>query len=84
MAFEPKELRGALFKNVDKEEGSSAPDYRGDLIVAGVKYRLAGWVKTSAKGSKFLSLAATRDDEKRDGERRPTAAGSRPDAEIPF
>ena len=29
MAYEPKEMRGALFRNVDKADGSDQPDYRG-------------------------------------------------------
>jgi hypothetical protein len=35
MAYEPKELRGALFRNTEKAEGSNQPDYRGELLVNG-------------------------------------------------
>jgi hypothetical protein len=61
MAYEPKVLKGALFRNTDKPEGSNQPDYRGDIVVGGVKYRLSGWLKESARG-KFLSISATRDE----------------------
>jgi len=37
---------GALFKNTKKDEGNpNQPDYSGDLLIAGVRYRLAGWIK---------------------------------------
>ena len=56
MAFEPKDGSGALFKNGKKEEGSKQPDYRGEVMLGGVVYELAGWVKNTGKGP-FLSLS---------------------------
>jgi hypothetical protein len=58
-----KDYSGVLFRNADKPEGSNQPDYSGDLLIAGVRYRLAGWVKESTRG-KFLSLSVKRDEDK--------------------
>jgi hypothetical protein len=48
--------RGVLFR----EEKKSKPedrDYSGSINIGGTEYWLSGWVKTSKKGSKFLSLS---------------------------
>jgi hypothetical protein len=47
---------GALFKNTDKAKDTDR-DYSGTLNVKGEEFWLSGWVKTSKKGQKFLSLA---------------------------
>ena len=60
MAYAPKEGSGALFRN-RKDEGTAQPDFRGDLLVGGVLYRLVGWTKETKDGRKFLSLAAQPD-----------------------
>jgi hypothetical protein len=65
-----KDNSGVLFKNTKKSEGSSnQPDYTGDVLIAGTRYRLAGWIKESARG-KFLSLSVKPDD----AEMKPAAA----------
>ena len=49
--------RGEFYREENKKN-ENGPDYTGPLDVAGVPYRLAGWIKTSKKtGKKFLSLA---------------------------
>ena len=48
--------RGALFKNTDKTEEKHA-DYRGEVNVNGDEFWLNAWLKTSKKGTKFLSLS---------------------------
>jgi hypothetical protein len=53
-----RDMAGALFRNPRKEKDSQ-PDYNGDVTIGGVKYRLAGWLKESKSGKKFLSLAAS-------------------------
>lgn len=51
------ELRGALFKNKDKQPGDSRPEYKGMLTIGGVKYELAAWLRTAkSSGQKFMSL----------------------------
>jgi hypothetical protein len=57
MSFETKDGQGALFKN-DRKEKPAHPDYRGDLRVEGIDFKLAGWVKETRDGRKFLSLSA--------------------------
>lgn len=55
-----RDMSGALSKNMDKSK-ENQPDYRGEIVIHGTKYRLAGWIKDGANG-KFLSLAAKEDD----------------------
>jgi len=58
--------RGALFRN-EQRKTEKHPDYTGTIDIEGVEYRLAGWVRESKQGRKFLSLAATRvEDQRRD------------------
>lgn len=49
--------KGVLFKNQEKGEGDKKPDYTGKLNVNGKEYRLAGWLRESKSGTKFLSIA---------------------------
>ena len=56
MAYEQKDMSGALFKNARKTK-ESHPDYRGDVTIEGHKYELVGWLRKSQKsGATFLSL----------------------------
>ena len=48
--------RGALFRNEEKTE-EKHPDYRGNLNVDGTELWLSAWVKTSKKGTKYMSLS---------------------------
>ena len=48
--------RGALFKNDDKQAEKS-PDYRGSINIDGTEFWVSGWVQTSKKGAKYMSLA---------------------------
>lgn len=56
MAYEQKEGQGALFRN-DKGDNPNRPDYKGEILIDGTLYEIAGWLKDGAKG-KFLSLSA--------------------------
>lgn len=49
---------GVLFKN-DKKGNDRAPDYKGKINVDGVEKQLAAWIKTSQKGTKFMSLSVS-------------------------
>jgi hypothetical protein len=49
------ELRGALFKN-DRKTTEKQPDYQGEATIAGTKFRIAGWIRTSHAGRRYLSL----------------------------
>ena len=54
MAYEPKDGYGGLFKETEKKS-ENGPDYRGNIMLGGQVYELAGWIKTGASGP-FLSL----------------------------
>lgn len=50
--------KGAIFKN-DKKGNDKAPDYRGTLTTPkGEEVELALWLKTSEKGTQYLSVSA--------------------------
>ena len=59
MAFIPQEGNGALFKN-DKGDNPARPDYRGDIMLNGVLYEMAGWIKPKPTNpsEKYLSLVS--------------------------
>jgi hypothetical protein len=69
MAFETREGQGALFVN-DRKEGEQQPDYRGNVRIGGVLYRLSGWRRDS-NGKGWLSLAIQPDQR---AQTTPTAA----------
>jgi uncharacterized protein (DUF736 family) len=48
--------RGVLFREEKKSEPADR-DYSGSINIGGTEYWLSGWIKTSKKGSKFLSLS---------------------------
>ncbi len=57
---------GALFKNDDKdEEHPNWADYQGSINVAGTDYWISAWLKTSQKGTKFMSLSVKPKDSQR-------------------
>ena len=51
---------GVLFVN-DRKEKDSQPDYTGNIVMGGVKKRLAGWKKTSKSDPSmtFLSISVS-------------------------
>jgi hypothetical protein len=48
--------KGVLFRAQEKKTDKH-PDYDGNITIDGVEYWLSGWQRTSAKGTKFLSLS---------------------------
>ncbi len=65
MAFEKRDMTGALFIN-DSKSSDKHPDVRGYVMFNGVEYELAGWTKTSQRGE-FTSLKISEKRERRDG-----------------
>jgi uncharacterized protein (DUF736 family) len=63
MAFEQKDNTGSLFKN-SKKENEKQPDYTGTALVDGIPKRLAAWIKTSKKGTKYISISIKSDEER--------------------
>jgi uncharacterized protein (DUF736 family) len=51
---------GVLFVN-DRKEKDNQPDYTGNIVIGGVKKRLAGWKKTSKSDPSmtFLSISVS-------------------------
>ena len=58
---------GVLFVN-DRKEKDSQPDYTGNIVMGGVKKRLAGWKKTSKSDPSmtFLSISVSDFQEKKE------------------
>lgn len=78
--------RGALFKNEEKEQDTHA-DYRGSINVDGKEFWLNAWLKTSKKGTKFMSLSVKPKvvAEHRGGTRNPPAPRVQDlDDDLPF
>jgi len=48
---------GILFNNQDRKKSDKDKDYGGQINVDGQDYWLSGWIRTSKKGNKFLSLS---------------------------
>jgi hypothetical protein len=73
--------RGVLFSERDKKTKDEDRDYAGSLNVAGTEYWVSAWVKTSKKGTKFLSLSVKPKDTAKSG-----GGAVKPDMddEIPF
>lgn len=68
--YEPRDGSGTLFQN-DKGDNPARPDYRGDFMLDGQMYEMAGWKKQGQKGP-YLSLAI------KPKEQRETPAGGTP------
>ena len=54
--METRNNTGAIFKN-DNKKADNHPDYRGKVNVNGKEMEVALWLKTSAKGVKFMSAS---------------------------
>lgn len=84
MAYEQKELSGALFKNKDKTaETPKWADYQGKATIDGVLYYISAWLKEDKNGDKYMSLAFKL------AEQRPQQRPAKPskqdvDSDIPF
>ncbi len=59
MAFETRELSGALFKNA-KKETDSQPNARGECRIDGVLYEISAWTKKTKNGDPWQSLSFKR------------------------
>jgi len=79
MAWEHREGSGSLFKN-DQKGNEKAPGYRGEILLGGVLYELAGWVKEGNTG-KFFSLAGKPKEAK---QAKPQGSIADMDSDIPF
>lgn len=58
MAYEQRELSGAMFKNKRKTTDKH-PDYTGTVLINGVTYWMSGWINTpknNPNGDKYMSV----------------------------
>lgn len=82
MAFEQKPNTGSLFKAKDRATDRH-PEYSGSFNIDGREYWLAAWVKESAQGTKYFSLAVKPKDAK--PEAKPAAKSIHGmESDIPF
>lgn len=64
MAYEMREGQGSLFVNKKKTPGDNLPDRKGDFLLNGVVYEIAGWLRTPKNGGdQFLSLKVSPKDQ---------------------
>lgn len=79
------ELKGALFKNGDKRDGRSDPDYRGSVTVNRTEYWVSAWINESKKGEKYMALALTpKQTREHSANREKPAPAEFADDDIPF
>lgn len=62
MAFEQRDMSGALFRNA-KKETENHPSATGTAMIGGVLYYISSWTKTTKSGDKYQSLSFKRKDE---------------------
>lgn len=65
MAYEHKDGQGSMFRN--EKQNDRQPDYKGTIVIGGTTYEIAGWERTSQRGSSYISLQASLPRE-RDGQ----------------
>ncbi len=56
MAFEQRDLSGAIFKN-KKPLSEKSPPLTGNAMIDGKEYWVNAWTKTDKNGEKWISLA---------------------------
>jgi hypothetical protein len=78
MAFELKDGQGTMFVN-DKKGNEKAPDRRGELMLNGVMYEIAGWVKQGQRGP-WMSISCKPKTERE----APAKQGASISDDIPF
>jgi hypothetical protein len=81
-----KENTGVMFNNKQWTEGSKQPRVRGEINVGGKIMEIAMWVKKSANGNTYYSLALKDSQPQQEKKSEPTQTNSYPDMDdaIPF
>ena len=72
---------GVLFRS-DKKDSDRAPDYRGNITVAGQDYWLSAWIK-EGKSGKFMGLAVSPKEPMAKPSERSKSTGF-DDSDLPF
>lgn len=59
MAFQQRDMSGALFRNEEKTEETHS-DYKGSAKINDVEYWVNGWINTAKRtGKKYMSIRFT-------------------------
>jgi uncharacterized protein (DUF736 family) len=77
VAFEQKDLSGALFVNDDKQ--GNQPDFKGNAVIGGQKYFVSAWKRKSKAGKPFISLAFDLPRQQQNPTQAPEPAAYEPD-----
>jgi len=85
MAYELKDGQGTIFLNQNKKQDNH-PDFQGEILLEGKKWKLAGWEKSGATNGKNWRLISLSVDRRDAGNARPTVREVDPfkDSDIPF
>ena len=75
---------GVLFRNETSNEENKQPYMTGKLNVEGKEFQIAGWMKESQAGKKFLSLRVQEPRVKEVPAVNNATTNTTADAEIPF
>jgi hypothetical protein len=76
MSYEVKDNTIALFSN-DKGDNAARPDFRGRIVIEGVKYRASLWVKESPTAGRYLQGSIEPDQPKEEAAAPAKAAPSK-------
>ena len=70
--YEVREGKFSLNKSTIKREdnGKQYPDWFGETILNGVKYKISGWTSESQAGNKYISCTIQEKVENPDGEKK--------------
>lgn len=79
--YQRKDGDGALFTN--RKQKDSQPDVRGDLLLDGKEYEIAGWQKATRNGEPWWSLKVQPKRERQQQRPAPQADDFQ-DSKIPF
>ena len=75
MAYEHKDGQGSMFRN--EKQNDRQPDYKGTIVINGTTYEMAGWERTSQRGSSYISLQASLPREKQEQGQQPSQYSQR-------
>jgi hypothetical protein len=83
--YQRKDGDGSLFKNGYKQKDAH-PDMRGELMLDGKEYEIAGWQKSTRNGEPWYSLKVQPKRQRGEQRQQPTTTGrpSPVDVDVPW